>query len=85
MAVIEDGTGVVTVGPSSRREHHDARSCGAQRLQRTGEVIARIVIGIVQDDGDEAADAGQIVGAQNRFQLLGVRWEEAVGPELGGG
>ena len=43
------------------------------------------VIIVEQDDRDEPAHARQILLAQNRFQLLGVRRQEPLGSELGGG
>ena len=71
--------------PVYGRQHDDAGAAGDTAVDEAVHLGHRVVRGVVQQDGEEAADGAQPV----RRELLGLGGrrdlEEAVGTELGGG
>ena len=82
--VVEDRAGVVPLGAGGGREHDDPGVGGETGVDERVDLVQRVVVVVVQDDGEEAAHGLQAVAVEEgrlRGRLAG---EEALGAELRG-
>ena len=83
--LVEVGPGVVAVAAGGGGQHEDACAGGVVAVEQPLDPGHRVVAGLVQDDGGEAADRGEVPGGQQGRHRSRVGGEEPVRTELGGG
>ncbi len=83
--VVEVRTRVVARETRVGREDHDVGSRGHEARKQPVQLDHRVDLGLVQDEGREASDRGEVVCSQGRGEGGRVSGQEPVRAELGGG